>query len=61
MEPIWTALAQDHSNDPGRQAHALKTANMYWQMHEDAEKKFANVGGTWPSAGVSLAQYIRSE
>ncbi|KAJ7307779.1 hypothetical protein DFH08DRAFT_824090 [Mycena albidolilacea] len=61
MEAVWTAVAQDHSNDLGKQAYALKTANMYWQMHEDAEKKFADVGGTWPSAGVSLAQHIRSK
>jgi hypothetical protein len=39
----------------------MKTANMYWQMRKDAEKKFADVGGTWPSVGVSLAQHIRSE
>ena len=32
MEAIWTTLAEDHSNDPGKQAYALKTANMYWQM-----------------------------
>ena len=58
MEAVWTTLAEDYSNDPGKQAYALKTANMYWQMREDAEKKFADVGGTWPSAGVSLAQHI---
>jgi hypothetical protein len=39
----------------------LNIANMYWQMREDVEKEFADVGGTWPSAGVSLAQHIRSE
>ncbi|KAJ7908620.1 hypothetical protein B0H13DRAFT_2496540 [Mycena leptocephala] len=61
MEAVWTTFAQDHSNDPGKQAYALKTANMYWQMREDAEKKFSDVAGTWPSAGVSLAQHIRSE
>ncbi|KAJ7094336.1 hypothetical protein C8R44DRAFT_749527 [Mycena epipterygia] len=61
MEAVWTTLAQDHSNDPGKQAYALKTANMYRQMCKDAEKKFADVGGTWPSAGVSLAQHIRCE
>ena len=55
MEAIWTTLAEDHSNDSGKQAYALKTANMYWQMREDVEKKFADVAGTWPSAGVSLA------
>jgi len=35
-----------------RLMYALKTANMYWQMHEDAEKKFADVGGTWLSGGL---------
>jgi hypothetical protein len=61
MEAIWTSLAEDHSNEPGKQAYALKTANMYLKMCEDAEKKFADAGGTWPSAGVSLAQHIRFE
>ncbi|KAJ7087124.1 hypothetical protein C8R44DRAFT_752302 [Mycena epipterygia] len=60
MEAIWTALAKDHSNNPGKQAYALKTANMYSQMCKDGEK-FTDVGGTWPSGGFSLAQHIRSE
>jgi hypothetical protein len=46
MEAVWTTLAEDHSNDPGKQAYALNIANMYWQMREDVEKEFADVGGT---------------
>ncbi|KAJ7764057.1 hypothetical protein DFH07DRAFT_770706 [Mycena maculata] len=61
METIWTALAQEHNINPGKQAYALKTASIYSQMRKEGEKKFADVGGTWPSAGVSLAQHIKSE
>ncbi|KAJ7745796.1 hypothetical protein DFH07DRAFT_776566 [Mycena maculata] len=61
METIWTALAQQHNINPGKQAYALKTASLYSQMHTEGEKKFVDVGGTWPSAGVSLTQHIKSE
>ncbi|KAJ6489120.1 hypothetical protein C8R45DRAFT_929812 [Mycena sanguinolenta] len=29
MEAVWTALANEHKNDPGKQAYALKTANIF--------------------------------
>jgi hypothetical protein len=61
MESVWTALANDHENDPGKQAYALKTANMYQEMQEDVQKKFHKVGGTWPRSGVSFAEHIKSE
>ena len=61
MKTVWIALADDHKNDPGRQAYALKTANMYQEMEKHAPEKFREVGGTWPPNGVSLAQHIRSE
>ncbi|KAJ7833328.1 hypothetical protein B0H14DRAFT_2591522 [Mycena olivaceomarginata] len=59
-ETVWTALAHDHQEDPGKKAYVLK-ANMYQEMGKDAQEKFAKVGGTWPRAGVSLAQRIKSE
>jgi hypothetical protein len=61
METIWTALAHDHQEDPGKTAYALKKANMYQEMEKDVQEKFAKVGGTWPRAGVGLAQHIKSE
>jgi len=61
METVWTALAHDHQEDPGKKAYALKKANMYQEMGKDAQENFAKVGGTWPRAGVSLAQHIKSE
>ncbi|KAJ7838809.1 hypothetical protein B0H14DRAFT_2361481, partial [Mycena olivaceomarginata] len=60
METVWTALAHDQE-DPGKKAYALKKANMYQEMGKDAQEKFAKVGGTWPRAGVGLAQHIKSE
>ena len=30
-------------------------------MGKDAREQFKKVGGTWPKAGVSLAQHIKSE
>lgn len=53
METIWTALAQEHNINPGKQAYALKTASMYSQICKEGEKKFADVRGTWPSAGAT--------
>ncbi|KAJ7476653.1 hypothetical protein FB451DRAFT_1173522 [Mycena latifolia] len=53
MEATWTALAHDHENEPGKKVYALKVA--------DAQEQFKKVGGTWPKAGVSLAQHIKSE
>ncbi|KAJ7302508.1 hypothetical protein DFH08DRAFT_826531 [Mycena albidolilacea] len=44
-----------------RRLYALKKANMYQEMGKDAQEKFAKVGGTWPRAGVGLAQHIKSE
>ncbi|KAJ7808095.1 hypothetical protein B0H14DRAFT_2609208 [Mycena olivaceomarginata] len=61
METVWTALAHDHQEDPGKRAYALKKVNMYQEMGKDAQEKFAKVGGTWPRAGVGLAQHIKSE
>ncbi|KAJ7848506.1 hypothetical protein B0H14DRAFT_2583018 [Mycena olivaceomarginata] len=61
METVWTALAHDHQEDPGKKAYALKKANMYQEMGKDAQEKFAKVGGTWLRAGVSLTQHIKSE
>ena len=61
METVWTALAHEHAEDPGKKAYALKTANMFQEMGKDAQEKFTKVGGTWPQAGVSLAQHIKSE
>jgi hypothetical protein len=29
METVWTALAHDHREDPGKKAYALKKVNMY--------------------------------
>ncbi|KAJ7493919.1 hypothetical protein FB451DRAFT_1020845, partial [Mycena latifolia] len=61
MEATWTALAHDHENEPGKKVYALKVAGMYRQMGKDAREQFKKVGGTWPKAGVSLAQHIKSE
>ncbi|KAJ7233451.1 hypothetical protein C8J57DRAFT_1090535 [Mycena rebaudengoi] len=61
MKTVWTALAHDHQEDPGKKAYALKKANMYPEMGKDAQEKFAKVGGTWPRDGVSLAYHIKSE
>jgi hypothetical protein len=61
METVWTALAHDHREDPGKKAYALKKVNMYQEMGKDAQEKFAKGGGTWPRAGVGLAQHIKSE
>ncbi|KAJ7732066.1 hypothetical protein DFH07DRAFT_755417 [Mycena maculata] len=61
MGTVWTALAHDHEEEPGKKAYALKVASMYQEMGKDAQEKFAKVGGTWPRAGVSLAQHIKSE
>ncbi|KAJ7805868.1 hypothetical protein B0H14DRAFT_2610939 [Mycena olivaceomarginata] len=61
METVWTALAHDHQEDPGKRAYALKKVNVYQEMGKDAQEKFAKVGGTWPRAGVGLAQHIKSE
>ncbi|KAJ6505280.1 hypothetical protein C8R45DRAFT_923574 [Mycena sanguinolenta] len=55
METIWTALAHDHENAPGKKAYALKVAGMYQQMGKDAQEQFEKVGGTWPKAGPMLA------
>ncbi|KAJ7883909.1 hypothetical protein B0H14DRAFT_2564680 [Mycena olivaceomarginata] len=48
MKTVWTALADDHKNDPGRQAYALKTANMYEEMEKHAQESFREVGGLGP-------------
>ncbi|KAJ7690290.1 hypothetical protein B0H14DRAFT_2652467, partial [Mycena olivaceomarginata] len=61
METVWTALAHDHREDPGKKTYALKKANMYQEMGKDTQEKFAKVGGTWPRAGIGLAQHIKSE
>ncbi|KAJ7755315.1 hypothetical protein DFH07DRAFT_743385 [Mycena maculata] len=61
METVSTALAHDHEEEPGKKAYALKVANMYQEMGKDAQEKFAKMGGTWPRAGVSLAQHIKSD
>ncbi|KAJ7082322.1 hypothetical protein C8R44DRAFT_753804 [Mycena epipterygia] len=37
METVWNTLAQDHKDNPGKQAYALKTANIYHKMCEDAQ------------------------
>ncbi|KAJ6477732.1 hypothetical protein C8R45DRAFT_791295, partial [Mycena sanguinolenta] len=47
MKTVWTALADDHKNDPGRQAYALKTSNMYQEMENKGGEKFCEVGGEW--------------
>ncbi|KAJ6492345.1 hypothetical protein C8R45DRAFT_928632 [Mycena sanguinolenta] len=61
MKTVWTALADNHKNDPKRQTHALKTSNMYQQMENKGREKFREVGGTWPQNRVSLSQYIQCE
>jgi hypothetical protein len=61
MAEVWIHLAQKHSNDPGMQAYALKTATMYQRMGDEGKKAFESAGGTWPGPGVSFAQHIRSE
>jgi hypothetical protein len=38
VETVWTALAHDHQDDPGRKAYALKKANMYQEMGKDAQE-----------------------
>jgi hypothetical protein len=40
METVCAALVNDHKNDPGKQAYALKKANMNWEVQEDAQEKF---------------------
>ncbi|KAJ7327997.1 hypothetical protein DFH08DRAFT_816173 [Mycena albidolilacea] len=54
METVWTALAHDHQEDPGKKAYALKKANMYQEMGQDVQDKFAKVGGTWPELELVL-------
>ena len=61
MENVWTSLAKDHENEPGKSAYASKVANMYQQMESDAKQQFTKVGATWPKEGLSLAQHIKSE
>ncbi|KAJ6481348.1 hypothetical protein DFH09DRAFT_950853, partial [Mycena vulgaris] len=61
MHSVWTALADDHENNPGRKAYASKVASMYEQMEKNMCQQFEKVGGTWPKVGVSLAQHIKSE
>ena len=61
MHSVWTALADDHENDPGRKAYASKVASMYEQMEKNMRQQFEKVGSTWPKVGVSLAQHIKSE
>ncbi|KAJ6501324.1 hypothetical protein DFH09DRAFT_1102544 [Mycena vulgaris] len=61
VQDFWTALADDHENDPGRKAYASKVASMYEQMEKNMCQQFEKVGGTWLKVGVSLAQYIKSE
>ncbi|KAJ6506461.1 hypothetical protein DFH09DRAFT_867734, partial [Mycena vulgaris] len=61
MHSVWTALADDHKNNPGRKAYASKVASMYEQMEKNMCQQFEKVGGTWPKVGVSLAQHIKSE
>ena len=61
MHSVWTALTHDRENEPGKKAYASKVARMYDQMGKDAQQQFEKVGGTWPKAGVSLAQHIKSE
>ena len=61
MENVWTSLAKDHENEPGKSAYASKVANMYQQMESDAQQQFTKVGGTWPKEGLSLAQHIKLE
>ena len=38
METVWTALAHEHAEDPGKKAYALKVANMYDQMGKDTHR-----------------------
>ena len=61
MHSVWTALADDHENEPGRKAYASKVASMYEQMEKNMRQQFEKVGSTWPKVGVSLAQHIKSE
>lgn len=61
MHSVWTTLADDHKNNPGRKAYASKMASMYEQMEKNMRQQFEKVGGTWPKVGVSLAQHIKSE
>jgi hypothetical protein len=46
METVWTALAHDHQEDPGKKAYPLKKPNIYQEMGKDAQEKFAKVGAT---------------
>ncbi|KAJ7898187.1 hypothetical protein B0H14DRAFT_2557228 [Mycena olivaceomarginata] len=43
METVWTALAHDHQEDPGKKAYTLKKGNMYQEMGKDAQEKFAKI------------------
>ncbi|KAJ6452205.1 hypothetical protein C8R45DRAFT_945755 [Mycena sanguinolenta] len=61
MENIWTSLAKDHKNEPGKSAYASKVANMYQQIESNAQQQYTKVGGNWLKEGVSLAQHIKSE
>ncbi|KAJ6459862.1 hypothetical protein C8R45DRAFT_941924 [Mycena sanguinolenta] len=56
METVWTALAHNHENEPGKKAYALQVAGMYQQMGKDAQEQFEKVGGTWLKAGASTTQ-----
>ncbi|KAJ7605809.1 hypothetical protein FB45DRAFT_879127 [Roridomyces roridus] len=58
MESVWHVLAQDSVNNPGKQAYAYNTAQMYQTMAREAEESFPKLGAHGLFGGTCLKQWV---